>query len=128
MLAATRPAPSGRESRNRNLAPELIALIDRALHWDRRNRFPPTPRRCALKSPMCWSRFAKTGIDREARSHEQPPAARGRQPTKPTRRRTAQTIPERWRPISELFRNLERALAAVRQIRDRITRCRGKRV
>ncbi len=112
VLAATRPAPSVARAEP-GLIPELIALIDRALQWDRRNRFPDAEAmRTEIANVLVALRDDESASTREVSSSRRLLASASQADDQGPE---SVGHSEKIEAISELFRNLERALAAVRQ-------------
>ena len=112
VLAATRPAPSVARTEP-NLVPELVALIDRALQWDRRNRFPDAEAmRAELATVLVALKAPDSAGSQEVGSSRRLLAAASQAVAGSLDSAEPDQATEL---VAELFRNFERALGAVRQ-------------
>ena len=116
VLAATRPAPSVARI-DASLPASVVALIDRALQWDKRNRFPDAQ---SMRDEVARV-LAEIASPEKARSSEMPTgktrmlaalAQAGAVRLAPS---SAELEPELVLELRELFVRIERALTAVRQ-------------
>ncbi|MBI3204917.1 MAG: protein kinase [Myxococcales bacterium] len=120
VLAATRPAPSVARAKS-DLPPDVVALVDRALQWDPRNRFQSAQEmRDEIARVLSVVQGAAGVVEPEpekkaavanqlAALAEQEEEAAGRE--EPLTVEEQQLVTE----LQEAFRHIERALTAVRQ-------------
>jgi hypothetical protein len=120
VLAATRPAPSVARAKA-DLAPDVVALVDRALQWDPRNRFQNAQEMrdeiarvlsvvqgsAGVVEPVEPQKKAAVASQLAALA-EQEAEAKKEEPLSPEEQ---QLVAE----LQEGFRSIERALTAVRQ-------------
>ncbi|MBK7579017.1 MAG: protein kinase [Myxococcales bacterium] len=120
VLAATRPAPSVARS-NPELPPDVVALVDRSLQWDPRNRFQNAQE---MRDEIARVLEVVQGVDAAPKAAEQPqksPAANQlaalAAQDAPEQKEEPLTPEERQLilDLTEAFKHIERALTAVRQ-------------
>ncbi|MFO0567236.1 MAG: protein kinase [Polyangiaceae bacterium] len=121
VLAATRPAPSVARSKS-DLPAEVVALVDRALQWDPRNRFQSAQ---DMRDEIARVLGVLTG--EEAKPKEPEPEAKAAPKAslltaladqEEEAKQEAPLTAEEQRVVQELqeaFRHIERALTAIRQ-------------
>jgi hypothetical protein len=115
VLAATRPPPSVARV-DPSLRPDLVALIDRALQWDKRNRFPDAR---AMREEIHRVLAAMKGQS----AHERMAVPAGRanllvalaSADDKGQQSVSEADPELIAELKELFVKIERALTGVRQ-------------
>lgn len=113
VLAATRPAPSVARIAP-DLPAEVVALIDRALQWDRRNRFPD-----ALAMRQAIAKVLGTVASRppEVQPNDKEDASRvlAAMADDATGGSDMSSAAAELEPVKEVFQWIERCLGAVRQ-------------
>ena len=138
-MAATMPVPSVARARARTSRSTLVALVDKALAWDRRNRFDdarqmqgrgargalPSPRARAADEAIAPQRDAAVALRTEGRARPppppRPPALRRsvpRPPSPPARAPAEPVAAEndpRVETAKELFHHVDRVFPNVRQ-------------
>lgn len=120
VLAATRPAPSVARAKS-DLPPEVVALVDRALQWDPRNRFQTAQEMRDEIARVLGVLAGATAAPKPAEPEQKAPTANvlaslaeqeaeaGKE--EPLSLEEQQLVAE----LQEAFKHVERALTAVRQ-------------
>ena len=120
VLAATRPAPSVARAKQ-DLPPDVVALVDRALQWDPRNRFQNAQEmrdeiarvlgvlQGAQAEPAPAEKEKKAGVAAKLTAlAEQEEEVKKEEPLSPEEQQAVAAL-------QEAFRQIERTLTAVRQ-------------